>query len=130
MQDLKAREQLKKIYSDLKGNELLKLYDKDEDKAPLGDALFLVKELTETELAAVSAYSAQFIDFINTGNGHRCMAEWPYVVCGMRLALRTLSSLPIPDEIRDRIKQLNEIAVNSIKVKADMQEIKRGTDNV
>lgn len=62
------------------------------------------------ELDAVEEYSKQFVDFINDCDASsRTTMEWVYVICGMRLAVRSLLKLPIRQDVKKRIKELNAV---------------------
>lgn len=109
MKDLKVREKLKAIYQSGAVDELIKSIDNGEkSNQQIEKAVIIASMIQDTELKAVSEYSKQFVDMINAGSGYRNPAEWPYVICGMRLACRTLLQLPIDPPVRKHIKELNE----------------------
>ena len=70
----------------------------------------LKKRLVICELDAVEEYSKQFVSFINDCDASsRTTSEWVYIICGMRLAVRSLLKLPIKPEVKSKIKELNSI---------------------
>lgn len=107
MEDLKTREKLKDIYKSCDLEGLVREIDSC-DKPPIEKAVRVAAMIQDTELKAVSDYSSQFIKMINEGSGYRTPAEWPYVICGMRLAVRGLLQLPLDPAVKKHIKELNE----------------------
>lgn len=107
MEDLKTREKLIDIYKSCDLEGLVREIDSC-DKPPIEKAVRVAAMIQDTELKAVSDYSSQFIKMINEGSGYRTPAEWSYVICGMRLACRTLLQLPLNPPVRKHIKELNE----------------------
>lgn len=70
----------------------------------------LKKRIILCELDAVEEYSKQFVSFINDCDASsRTTTEWVYIICGMRLAVRSLLKLPIKPDVKSKIKELNNI---------------------
>lgn len=105
LKDLKTREKVKEIYLSEVGNQGAE----DYIKANPGKSGNLIFKIMSCEIEAVKEYSNQFIEFINSGEGYRTPAEFVYVLCGLRLALRSLLSMPFDKEIKQKIKELNEM---------------------
>lgn len=95
------------------------------DREPtLGEMGAAVSEVRKIELDGVCEYSAQFVKFIS---GYK-LGELPYILAGMRLALRSLyNSIPAGQQkVCEKYKQMNELVKATVRTTVEYSENSEG----